>query len=772
MTEAVALEASALPAFPWARRAAIHALVGIGGVAALSWEVLWQIRASLALGVSALATAITLAAAMGGMAAGSFLAGRWLRDRRLARPLRVYGWLELSIGIAGLCMAAGFRALERADALVFGLLPGMAPLVHALGVALLIGPAAAAMGASIPVFARVCAAHGTSLAGLYGINTLGAAAGVLVNAFALVPWLGLARSGWMVASLNLAVFAATRAVERRPSNAPVARPDAPPRLPPASATALAFATGFATFALEVAWFRGLRAAFLSSTDSFAIMLFAVLLALGAGARSVPLLRRFGVEPGLLLAAAGVAILVATPFVERMDLVVQDTQAYGARIAWRSLLALATLGPPMLLLGTALPWLLEEYRDRGGAGWLYATNTLGSVLGSLLATWLCLPLLGFARTAWAIGAGAVLLAATLRRRGRLLIVASGAAALALAALRTEDIGRRRVLGTSTFTKLEVLAFEEGVEATAAVVEGRVSEAQGSARALVIDGFVATAEEMPSVSYMAWMGRLPMLLHPDPQRALVICFGTGQTANAVLEEGPERLDVVELNPAVLRMAPFFASNHGVLGDPRVRSVAMDGRAWLRRQPERYDVVTLEPMPPHFAGVNSLYSREFYEIVASRLEPGGVMAQWVPFHLLPPFHAASIAATFQSVFPDAILWRGSGSSILIGRREAGGRPLGLDWPGLARPATRRPDSASGAVGRIELDPVQLARWGATGAIITDDNQLLAYGAIHRQLWSMGEELPQQNRLAIRKLLGGERPGARVRPGPAGGDAEAPDR
>lgn len=771
MSQAAALEASASPAAPWELRAAIHALVGVGGVAALSWEVLWQIRASLALGVSALATAITLAAAMGGMAAGSFLAGRWLRERRVAMPLRAYGLLELAIGAAGLCMPAGFRGLEWIDARVYGLLPGAAHFVHALGVALLIGPAAAAMGATIPVFARVCAAHGTSLAGLYGLNTLGAAAGVLGNAFVLVPWLGLARSGWLVASLNAAVFAATRLLEREPSDAPLPRPQAPPRLPPASATLLVFATGFATFALEVAWFRGLRAAFLSSTDSFAIMLFAVLVALGAGARIVPALRRLGVEPALLLAGAGVAILVATPFIERMDLLVQGTQGYGARIARRGILALATLGAPMLLLGTLLPWLLEEYRDRGGAGWLYATNTLGSVLGSLLATWALLPLLGFARTAWAIGAATVLLAALLRPRGRALVVLGGAAALALAVARTEDIGRKRVLGTSTFTKLEVLAFEEGAEATAAVVEGRVSESQGSARALVIDGFVATAEDLPSVSYMAWMGRLPMLLHPDPRRALVICFGTGQTANAVLEEGPERLDVVELNPAVLRMAPFFASNHGVLDDPRVRAVAMDGRAWLRRNPERYDVVTLEPMPPHFAGVNSLYSREFYEIVAMRLEPGGIMAQWVPFHLLPPFHAASIAATFQSVFPDAILWRGLGSSILIGRRDAGGPPLGLEWPGLARAATRRPDSAAGAAGRIELDAVQLGRWAATGAIISDDNQLLAYGAIHRQLWSFGEELPQINRLAIRKLLAGERPGMRVRPA-MGRDADAPGR
>jgi spermidine synthase len=759
LSQAVAAAGSASRAGPWARRAAIHALVGIGGVAALSWEVLWQIRAALALGASAIATAITLAAAMGGMATGSWLAGRWLAGRRLARPLRTYGLLELAIGIAGILVPAGFRGLERLDAPVFAHAPGLAPLAHGLGVALLIGPAAAAMGASVPVFARVCGAHGTSLAGLYGINTLGAAAGVLANAFVLVPWLGLAGSGWLVASLNAGIFAATRALERAPSAGVEPLPQTPPRLPPAGAVAVVFATGFATFALEVAWFRGLRAAFQSSTDSFAIMLFAVLLALGAGARLVPALRRIGVDPGWLLAAAAVAILVATPFVERMDILALGTEGYAERIARRSLLSVATLGLPMLLLGSVLPWLLEEYRARGGAGWLYAANTFGSVLGSLLATFALLPSLGFARSAWAIGLGVSALAAAVRPRGRALVLAAGAVALAFAVLRTEDIGRKRVLGTSSFAALRVIAFEEGAEATASVVEGEVTEAKGTARALVIDGFIATAEDMPSVSYMAWMGRLPMLLHPDPRRALVICFGTGQTANAVREEGPERLDVVELNPAVLRMAPLFHSNHGVLDDPRVHARVMDGRAWLRRSEDRYDVVTLEPMPPHFAGVNALYSREFYEIVASRLAPGGVVAQWVPFHLLPPFHAASIAATFQAVFPDALLWRGLGSHILLGRREPAGAPLGSEWPGLARAAARRPESADEVAERVLLDATQLARYAQAGRIITDDNQLLAYGSIHRQLWSLGNELPRVNRRAVREAQRGEAPGLRVR-------------
>ena len=748
-------DAAALPPAP---RAAVLALAALGGVAALSWEVLWQLRASLALGASAQATAITLAAAMAGMATGSLAAARFLRGRALRFPLRAYGALELAVGCAGLATPAGFRALERLDGALWAAHPSLAPAAQLLGVALLIGPGAFAMGASVPVFARVVTAHGGSLAALYGANTLGAAAGVLLNAFVLVPWLGLARGGALVAAINAAVCALALALERHPR--PAAAPAlAPPRVPPAAAAGVAFATGCATFALEAAWFRALRAAFLSSADSFAVMLFAVLLGLGAGAQLAPALRRRGVAPGWLLAAAAVAVLLATPVVERMDLLVAVEGGYAAHMLRRAGLALAALGPAMLLLGTVLPWLLDEYRERGGAGWLYAANTLGSVAGSLGATWLLLPALGFARTAWVVGSALALCAAAVLARRRALALVPAAAALALAAASTEEIGRRRVIGTSSFGALEILAFEEGVEATASVVEGAIIASRADTRALVIDGFVATAEDAPGTSYMAWMGRLPMLLHPHPQRALVICFGTGQTANAVLEEGPERLDVVELNPAVLRMAPLFASNHGVLDDARVRAIPMDGRAWLRRSAGRYDVVTLEPMPPSFAGVNALYSREFYEIVAERLAPGGIVAQWVPFHLLPPRYAASIAATFVSVFPDAILWRGADTGILLGRQGPAAEPLGSAWPGLARPAPRRPAAAAGAPRRTLLDAEQLARWAAHGEIIRDDNQLLAYGAIHRQFWTFGTELASANAQALNDALRGEAPGVRLR-------------
>jgi spermidine synthase len=159
---------------------------------------------------------------------------------------------------------------------------------------------------------------------------------------------------------------------------------------------------------------------------------------------------------------------------------------------------------------------------------------------------------------------------------------------------------------------------------------------------------------------------MLLHPAPRRALVICFGTGQTANGVRREGVERLDIVDVSPAVLSMAPLFPSNERVLQAPGVRPIVMDGRAWLRRTSLRYDVVTLEPMSPRFAGTNALYSLEFYRLVAARLTPEGVAAQWLPIHLLSPFEAASIAATFQAVFGDASLWLDpvDHTGVLLGR------------------------------------------------------------------------------------------------------------
>ena len=227
----------------------------------------------------------------------------------------------------------------------------------------------------------------------------------------------------------------------------------------------------------------------------------------------------------------------------------------------------------------------------------------------------------------------------------------ACGLAFLALSLDSgAGFQRVQGRVPYQEgtYKILETVEAPDSTVSTVE-----LAGGNRVLVIDGFEAAGEREGGAFYMTWMGRLPMLMHPEPKNALVICFGTGQTVNGVRREGAEHIDVVDISATVFTMADYFPANENVLADPRVEPHVMDGRAWLRRTRKKYDIITLEPMPPNYAGVNNLYSKEFYALCYERLNEGGIVAQWLPFQLVPTYHSASIATTFQATFPNSGLW-----------------------------------------------------------------------------------------------------------------------
>lgn len=711
-------------------RLPLQLLVTLGGMAALSWEVLWQHEASLAFGASARGTAVTLAVTMAGMTLGSLGMGRVMKQRILLRPSRIYGGLEIVIGLSGLIMPFGFGALESLDTAIFHLSPGLATPAHALGIALLLGPPTLAMGATVPVFKAMSHRYHVPVSMLYGLNTGGAALGVLLLSFAVLPELGVFKTAVSVAGINFCVGLAAIALSRFQTKVGDSDSVPPlqtikPRLSFGVAQLVVFTTGFTTFGLEVAWFRSLRAAFWNTSGTFAIVLAAVLIPLALGARAVPWLRRRGVTPGGMLACAGISILISTPLIERMDLFKlyagESTAYFEVMLLWLGL-SLATMGPAMFFLGMALPWCLDEYDEPVAAGRLYGINTFGAVAGSLVTAWVLLPEVGFARAAWLLGVVVVILAVATVSQRRLIVLAVSAGALALAVSMTSSPGRDRAYGSNKPGAKHVVTVEEGPDSTISVIE-----VLGGTRMLMIDGFVAADDNKMGNQYMEWMGRLPALLHKDPKDALVICFGTGRTSNSVRLEEVESLDIVDLNAAVFNVAHLFDINQGVLDDPRTRFHVMDGRAWLRRTPRKYDVVTLEPMPPNFSGVNALYSREFYQLVAERMKPGGVAAQWLPFHLVNVDHATAIAATFNAVFPDSILWLdpASGTGILLGRTEIVDAPLGRNWPGLDRDI-HRPLTQSEVRRAVRLYEDNFVAYANTGRIITDDNLLLSFSQI----------------------------------------------
>lgn len=717
----------------------LYLVAFLSGLAALSWQVVWQIKASLALGVSAWGTALTLMVTMAGFCIGSLAAGSFLRSRAVKNPLLICGVLEVLIGLSGLVLNPAFSLISRNDALVYAHSPELAPLIHVVSIAAAFGMATLCMGATLPVFGMIARQFSTSIATIYGLNTLGAALGALIAAIVFIPALGITGTIRVIAAINIAVGAFV--VFYKPKSSGQAQQEAaafPLEISWFKALLTVSATGFATLLLEVAWFRSLRAAFHSTTDAFAIMLAALLLALGLGAAVVPYLKLARVRLQSVLLCAGTLIFLSTPLIERFDRYVTfsySDDAIVTMINWMSMTFLV-IGPPIFFLGIALPWLMDSQINTRQWGRLYALNTFWSVIGALLGGWVFLPNIGFAASAWIAGGAVACVAVILSSGpGRLKALGVGAGAALIAITLQSSAGRDYAQGFYQEFRSnpgQMLESYEGPDVTTSVVRLKAGEV-----ALIIDGFGAAHQLQYAINgikpdnYFAWLGRLPMIAHPDPRQALVICFGTGQTANAVRQEQPEKLDIVDINPRVFQMAHYFTANQDVLHDPRVTPIIMDGRAYLRRVQKLYDVITLEPMPPTFSGVNALYSKEFYEDARSRLTENGVISQWLPFHLLTPYYAASIARTFQSVFPDAVLWIDpiSAMGILLGSKDDA--LLNSIWPGYQqRPGITRPLTEADVRSNVLMDRDLLQRYGSLGAIITDDNQLLAYGTAAHQL------------------------------------------
>lgn len=713
----------------------VYLFVLLSGMAALSWEAIWQIKSALALGVSAWGTALTLAITMGGMALGAIVTGYILRDKHIKRPLRIYAALEIMIGIFGLLLPLLFSLVRDLDTQVYATNPDQAFGVFVTGIVMaLIGPAFC-MGATLPVLGLMGRQFKVRLSVLYGLNTLGAATGVLLMAFAFIPMLGITGAIYLVAAVNagVAVFAwfmdnPEYEEEAKIKKAAEAKES---MLDFKTAAFLVFITGFVTFVLEVSWFRSLRAAFLSTSEAFAIMLACVLIALGLGARLAGFVRERGYNLGIILALAGILILLATPIVERFDLFVltQAKSAFVVFVQWFGI-TLYTIGAPVLLLGIALPLILDDHATPKQWGILYGLNAFAAILGAIIAAWVLLPTFGLAQTAWLAGiliANAGLMVMPDKRRTVYLV--SIVAALTIAVVFESGIGRERAQNTMNFDggqPIAVLESFEGPDASVSVVDYANNQ-----RVLYVDGFATTQQwnveegEKPPEHYMEWMGHLPMLLHPDPKTALVICFGTGQTANAVRNENPESLDIVDINENVYKLAHNFEKNEEVLKDPRVTPIVMDGRAYIRRTGKKYDVITLEPMPPTFAGVNALYSKDFYKEAYDAMTEDGVIAQWMPFHLVDAESSAAILRTFTSVFPNAILWMDPASltGIIVGTKSKSPQ-IGTAFPGFERVDTKRSMSAGEVRESILMNADKIDDFAPPSKIITDDNQLLAYG------------------------------------------------
>jgi spermidine synthase len=668
--------------------AVLMALFAASGCAALIYEIVWFHLLRLVVGASALSLGILLASFMGGMFLGSILLPRVVPSRW--HPLRVYGTIEIGIGILGLLMPL---LVPIARAVYFGFVG-----YGAWGVALRAGvsawmllPPTALMGATLPAVARRYpdSPQGlTGLAFLYGANTVGAVAGCLLTGFYILPHWDIVVATAVAAGLNFAIGAtALWLAHATPYRSAGLESAATPASAPGSPLAVygvAALSGLTALGAQVVWTRLLALLFGGTTYTFAIILGVFLAGLGIGSAIAASAIRRG-DPGGLLAAcqfglvaalayAGAMIARVIPYTSTLRIV-----PIGTLHILHTIYCALVIMPATILWGMSFPLALASAgRGRGdtgrSSGNVYAANTVGAIVGALGISFVAIPRWG-TRASQQILVGIAAASAALmyawahREQGaegkkappQTHPMTIGAIALVTAVMAIRTVPALPPLFQANgryvwlYNPRDTIAYmAEGVASTVAV-----RESENRLRFFHVAGKVEASNDAADMRTERLLGHLSALVHPQPESVLVVGLGAGVTAGAfVVHPEVKRIVICEIEPRVVQAAGYFSpENHAVLSDPRVQVINDDARHYLATTRETFDVITSDPIHPWVRGNSVLFSREYYAIVKEKLRPGGLATQWVPLYETNETAIKIQMRTFMEAFPNGSVWNTQG-------------------------------------------------------------------------------------------------------------------
>lgn len=711
----------------------IAVLFIVSGATGLIYQVAWFKYLSLFLGNTTYAQTILLATFMGGLAIGASLWGR--RADRTKSPILLYGALEFFIGLY--CILYPWIMGVAKNVFVVSVhalqLPsdGTAVLLMKLVVSVLtLLLPTILMGGTLPVLVRFIShsveESGRNVATLYFLNSFGAVVGSLLGGFFLVPMAGLRATVISAGIVNILIAAVAYVLGKR-KRFSLAVDEAVPEteIPPfpdkfvVMAVGVAGVSGFAAMIYEVAWVRLLIPVLGSSTYSYTLMLVAFISGITIGSWLVAfLMRRW---KNLIAALAlcqllvGVSMALMLPLYGRIpyffwhlgSVLTRSDTTYPIFLTLQFIIGFAIMIVPTIFLGMSLP-LASRIATRSvqvlgkSVGTVFSVNTIGTVLGSLAAGLVLIPLIGV-RHAMEVGlllnlvSGIVLTVvdSAMSKVRRVVLVASAGFLACLTfvlgsdwnqivtlsgVFRRFDINRQPPATYAEFVKgataSKVLFYEEGASATVGVVEAPIS---GKMQNILIINGKADASSVGDLPTQVLLAQVPMMLHPDPDTVLVIGFGSGVTTGSVLTHPVKLVESVEISPEVIAASKFFEHvNNKPLGDPRVRLYIDDALAFLKLSQTNYDAIISEPSNPWIAGIGNLYTTEFFEMCKGRLRPQGLMVQWFHLYEIDDATFKLVVRTFRSVFPHVLIWQSwSTDLLLVGSLE----PVALDMDQLSK-------------------------------------------------------------------------------------------
>ena len=686
----------------------VCALFFVSGAVGLVYEVVWKDVFTTVFGGTTAAVSVVISVFMGGLALGSYAFGR-LADRA-RRHLRIYALLQLGIGVSALLVPPALGAAEGVYRAVFRAAesPALLRAVQVLVSAVILLVPTFLMGGTLPVLSRFLAgrrgAVGPAVGLLYGLNTLGAAAGAFLTGFVLIRALGMLRTTHMAAAANVALAVAFVVLDALAPPAGEHAAEAPAEGPAEEAPlgpwrrrlvlAAVAVSGFVAFSYEVLWTRLLTFRFETTVYAFSIMLATFLLGLGVGGTVVGALRprrrvaywRLYGYLEILVGITGLATVLLFFWAR------SGYTSFGQRVlgefGWSAFVMLV----PTALMGAAFPiachLVAAGVKETGeSVGSIYVLNTAGAVLGALLTGFVLVRALGTQRcvtaaSALMVASGSLLLAALPGRkpfRARALRPVPVAWAVALAVWAVTPPGLLQDFFLKNLTvvmahpdkEARLLGCAEGAEGVVVVCQ-----VVGAERVIATGSTDVAGTGLTLRNTQKLQAHVPMLLHPNPRSVCQVGFGSGETAHLFTTYGLDRFDCVEISQAVIDMgaAHFTDINHGVVGSADLHAIVMDGAAYLKYTDRTYDVIANDSIWPNLAGNSALYTLEYFRNGRSHLNRGGIMTSWLPLEM-PLRDFKTLLKTFSEAFPYVYVWNAvthdNKHGLLIGCEE----PLQVD-------------------------------------------------------------------------------------------------
>jgi len=656
------------------------------GCAALVYEVVWFQLLQLSIGSSAVSLGVLLGVYMGGMCLGSLLLPRYLSPA--SHPLRVYALLELGIGLFGVIVLYAVPLIGSWYTAIAGSGPANLILRAAVAGVCLIPPTLL-MGATLPAIARwvETTPRGVSWLGFfYGGNLAGAVAGSLLAGFYLLRVYDMPTATFVAVAINgvvallalglAALTPRTVIVGDGSEVRPVAATTTETRL---VYVAIAL-SGLTALGSEVVWTRVLSLIFGATAYTFSLILAVFLIGLGIGSSVGAALAKSAKNPRealgwcqvalcAALAWAGYATSASLPYwpinPSISTSVVFNFQLDLVRAFWVML-------PGAILWGASFPLALASVAVRGQdsarlVGGVYAANTVGAIVGALVTALALVGVVGSQITQQVlIGvaalSGLLLLGATPGdARGfrasvpaliRVIVVAAAAGLLARVVPPLPGLLVAYGRYSATWVgQNEIIYVGEGVTASVAV-----SRTPSGTLNYHNAGKVQASSEPQDMRLQRMLGHITTLVPKNPSRVVVIGCGAGVTAGAVsVDPLVKDQTIAEIEPLVPRVVStyFAAHNFNVVANPKVKVHLDDARHYLLTTNEKFDAVTSDPLDPWVKGAATLYTREFFDVVKSHLNPGGVVTLFVQLYESTEDAAKSEVATFLEAFPNGAVF-----------------------------------------------------------------------------------------------------------------------